>query len=78
MISKMQQKSSARPKNIKILFIVDWVNLVFVTLPSEHGHSLRLSRGRYDLTKGLVLGIIVFIIVLKIEIPAVSIQTNKF
>ena len=54
MIPKMQQKPSAWPKNIKILFIVDWVNLVFVTLPSEHGHSLQLCRGRYDLTRGLV------------------------
>ena len=54
MIPKVQQKPSARPKKTKILFIVDWVNLVFVTLPSEHGRSLRLSTRRYDLTRGLV------------------------
>ena len=54
MIPKMQQKPSARPKNNQNLVYSSWVNPVFVTLPSEHGHSLRLSTRRYDLTRGLV------------------------
>ena len=36
-------------KITKILFVVNCINLGFV-IPSEHGHSLQLSRKRYDLT----------------------------